>query len=78
MDVDRRLEDLLVALLEQHRPVRQRDAMAYREQYLVQCRACDGNKWQIWCPGDAPHYCNFWRLGCAEGLVNDGYRILEM
>ena len=55
------MSDLLTRLAEQHRPVKRGDPLAHSEQYLVQCRACDGNVWQIWQPGDAEYACDLWR-----------------
>ena len=59
-DADRVI-DLLRRLGETHRPVLRRDTEAYGEQYQVQCRACDGNSWKNWQPGDPDVSCDFWR-----------------
>lgn len=63
-------EELFHRLVEQHRPFLRRDPDSFSgNQFLVQCRACDGNQWQIWRSGDQEYMCQFWRSGVELGLV---------
>lgn len=55
--------ELIEELLEVHRTVMQRDPFAVREQYHVQCAACDGSHWQAWRPGEQPYSCPLWTRG---------------
>ena len=64
------MTDLLVRLLERHRPVKTLDLHAYVEQYLVTCRSCDGSTVHIWRPGDPDYMCDFWREGLSLGVVS--------
>lgn len=65
------VRELAVQLAEGHRPVQKRDVMAYVEQYLVQCPACDRDTWQVWRPGDdRPVECAGWRRAVELGLVS--------
>ena len=36
---------------------KQKDTMAYVEQYLVHCKCHMGNVWQTWRPGDPEFVC---------------------
>lgn len=58
--------DLIARLVECHRPRRGRDYHAYDEQHLVQCPACDGNRWTIWRRGDPEYACDLWREAQAS------------
>lgn len=55
---------------EAHRPVSEPywDA-AVKGLFLVKCPACDGNKVQIWKPGDPEVTCDLWREALVLGLV---------
>lgn len=63
------VRDLATEMAERHRPRKKRDVMAYVEQYLVQCGACDRDAWQIWREGDPAVVCDFWTRALALGLV---------
>jgi len=45
--------------LQQHHTVARPDPFAVREQWFVQCKACDGNVWQTVQPGDPQYECQF-------------------
>jgi hypothetical protein len=59
---------LLARLLQQHSQVAKPDPFGFREQWLVQCKACDGNVWRIVQPGDAKVDCRFIREARALGI----------
>lgn len=58
-------------LVEQHRPQREPDITG--GQYLIRCKACDGNSWHLWVPGDKPVECDFWKRAIELGLVDKDY-----
>jgi hypothetical protein len=61
-------DGLLARLLQQHRQVATPDPFAGREQWLVHCKACDGNEWRIVQPGDDQVDCQFIREARALGI----------
>jgi hypothetical protein len=61
-------DGLLARLLQQHSQVARPDPLAFREQWLVQCKACDGNEWRIVQPGDDQVDCQFIREARALGI----------
>lgn len=63
------VHDFAKVLAEKHRPTRKVDTMAYVEQFLVWCPACDGSTRHLWRPGDAPITCWYWRRALELGLV---------
>jgi len=67
--VDQSTQDLVRRLVEGHRPVKRRDGLAYCEQYLIHCPACDGNVRHVWRPGDAVVECDLWREAKTLELV---------
>lgn len=69
MSTPEQIREFAATLAEGHRPRRKRDTMAYVEQYLVQCPACDRDTWQIWREGDPAVECVPWRLAVEMGLV---------
>lgn len=56
-------------MAEQHRPRKKPDPCAYREQWLVQCSACDRDLWRVWQTGDPEYSCEIWREALRQGLV---------
>ncbi len=66
------MQKLLQDLLKMHKTVKINDEFAWGEQYLVNCRCCDGQMRHIWQPGDEDYKCGFWqraeKLGLTDGL----------
>jgi len=60
------MTDLIDRLAACHRTVCHRDRHAVVEQYLVQCPACDGDRWHLRRPGDADYACQLWREYVAQ------------
>ena len=69
MSLDAELMEFLKSLAVLHVPRKEPDTMAYGEQYLVWCRACDGNQRRIWQPGDEPYECRYWTMAIELGVV---------
>lgn len=61
-------DGLLARLLQQHSQVARPDPLAFREQWFVHCKACDGNEWRIVQPGDDQVDCRFIREARALGI----------
>lgn len=65
-------QNLLLDLLKMHKTVKIHDEFAWREQFLVNCKCCDGQMRHVWRPGDEDYKCGFWqraeKLGLTDGL----------
>lgn len=66
------MHSLFVDMLKRHKTFKEKDVMAFKEQYIVKCPACDGSKVRIWQDGDTEYKCEFWiraeKLGLTDGL----------
>ena len=66
------IDNFIVKLIMQHKTVKEVDVMACIEQYLVHCKACDGNKKRIWHEGDQIYSCDIWKEAESLGLLPVG------
>jgi hypothetical protein len=59
-------------VIERHRTITRPDMMAYTEQFLKQCPACDGHTWKIWRDGDPVYECAIWQEAREHNLLPVG------
>jgi hypothetical protein len=52
--------EVALQLVEAHRPVKAPHPETNGRTYLVQCRACDRDRWQVWAPDDPEYACDIW------------------